>query len=150
MKGYLASHFFDTFGFEGTKRLAEKIRKETGIDLYVPQENSDINDKTKEGITEEAIFLADYERLKEADILIACIDGVEIDSGVACEIGLYTGLIINEKQSQRKIIGLYSDMRRYGDGYNRMYKNLFVKGAILKHGVLCSSEDEIIREIREV
>ena len=46
MKAYLASFFFDKFGYEGTKKLAEDIRKAVpNIDLYVPQENDEINDK---------------------------------------------------------------------------------------------------------
>lgn len=154
VKGYLATFFFDIFGFEGTKALAEKIRKETGIELYVPQENGEINNKEQEGITAGDIFQADVDRLKESDILIGYLDGVEIDSGVSAEIGYFTALIEMEKTHiirtrPRLIIGIYTDMRKFGDGDNRMYKNLFTKGAIMKNGKLAYTIDEVIKAINE-
>lgn len=151
MKAYLASHFFDTFGFEGTKRLAEEIRKAVpGIDLYVPQENGEINDKKNNdsNITSEAIYKADRDKLLSSHILIACIDGVEIDSGVACEIGLFSGVLETEKlhdsKSNRFIIGLYSDIRQHGTGINQMYKNQFVLGAIESNGTIVSTTQELV------
>ena len=152
IRGYLATFFFDIFGYEGTERLAERIRKETGIALYVPQENKSINDKSKEGITAVDIFNADVDRLKNTDLLIALIDGVEIDSGVSAEIGYFSAMMEYERTHvisvrPKKIIGLYTDIRKFGDGDNRMYKNLFTKGAILRNGELAYTVDELIEYI---
>lgn len=156
MKVYLASHFFDTFGAEGTKNLAHQIRRLIPhIDLYVPQENGSINDKKANdaSITAEAIYTADRDQLLSSDILIACIDGVEIDSGVACEVGLFSGLIETEKlhkDPKRTIIGLYTDSRQHGTGDNHMYKNQFVVGAIKHHGVIVSTISELLLALKDI
>ena len=151
MKAYLASFFFDKFGYEGTKKLADDIRKAVpNIDLYVPQENDEINDKEANDstITAQAIYDADTSKLLASQVLIACIDGVEIDSGVACEIGVFAGCLdtlaqLKLRHTPKYIIALYSDMRRNGTGDNRMYKNLYVKGAIEKYGAVVSTTEEV-------
>lgn len=92
---YLASHFFDAGGTMKTQFLADNIRSEFGdkVEVYLPHENGDINDKTKavNYVTDVDIARADNERLLESDILIADMDGVEIDSGVSAEIGVVAG-----------------------------------------------------------
>lgn len=156
MKAYLASHFFDTFGYEGTRNLAHQIRcLMPEMDLYVPQENGEINDKQANdaSITAESIYKADRDRLLSSDILIAYIDGVEIDAGVACEIGLFSGLIETEKlheDPKRTIIGLYTDSRQHGTGDNHMYKNQFVVGAIKQNGTIVSSLTELLLTLQEM
>lgn len=159
LKGYLASHFFDIFGFEGTAKLAEKIRKECPyLDLYVPQENGEINDKENNDsdITAEKIYMADTDELLSSQILIAYLDGVEVDSGVACEVGIMAGHLetldsLSEhfqfNYTPKLIIGIYSDMRRKGTGDNHMYKNLFVLGAVEKFGVVVENFDQVVEAI---
>lgn len=157
MKAYLATFFFDYFGFEGTKRLAAEIRLNIpGIDLYVPQENASINSKkdNDSNITTETIYVADRDRLLNSDILIACIDGVEIDSGVSGEIGMLAGfqealIKYGIPHKPKKIILFYSDMRQDGLGDNHMYKNLFTKGAGEHFGVTVRTVQDIICEIKK-
>ena len=72
------------------KELRELFNKHNlTLDLYVPQENLAINDKNSYA---DSIMIADGDDafLNESDFVIAVIDGVEIDSGVACEIGVAT------------------------------------------------------------
>lgn len=154
LKGYLATHFFDLFGFEGTAKLAEQIRKETPLKLYVPQENGDINDKENNDgiITDEAIYYADMRELLSSQILIAYLDGVEIDSGVSAEIGMFCGSLetleaLGFGHSPKLILGIYTDMRKDGTGDNRMYKNLFVKGGVKRWGKVVHTIDDLINEI---
>lgn len=151
MKVYLASFFFDAFGYEGTKKLAERIRETIPeVNLYVPQENDEINDKTANDstITSTQIFQCDTDELLSSQVLVACLDGVEIDAGVACEVGVFSGCLetlaqLNLVHTPKYIIGLYSDMRRDGTGDNRMYKNQYVKGAVEKYGAVVDSIDDI-------
>lgn len=156
IKIYLASFFFDESGLEFTERLAKRLETEfPDVKLYVPHRNAAINDKkaNDKSITSTAIYAIDTKELLESDILLADIDGVEIDSGVATEIGVAAGW--NEANKNRAhakpiyIIGLYTDMRQYGTGENRMYKNLYVIGAIKKHGVLVSSTEKLIPLLTE-
>jgi nucleoside 2-deoxyribosyltransferase len=142
MKGYLANGLFTIGDRLVNEIIASELRyayyNHTGqhLDLYVPQENDAINDKTAyaDSVT---IAKADTERLMKSDFLVAVLDGVEIDSGVAAEIGMFftTG---------KPIFALYSDIRQEGrhnkqkldalinDGTENqfMYRNLFVIGLI--------------------
>lgn len=156
MKGYLASHFFNEAGFNYTKEISQKIKNEIPeLDLYVPQENDEINDKetNDDTITAALIAKGDNYYLKNSNILIANIDGVEIDSGVSAEIGYLAGLIEAEKDLENRIpriiIGLYTDMRQDGTGENFFYINLYTKGLIELNGTLVRDIDQLIEEIKE-
>ncbi|MFV0519146.1 MAG: nucleoside 2-deoxyribosyltransferase [Lachnospirales bacterium] len=107
-----------------------------------------MNDKSdsSKAVTSLDIFKADTDKLSESDILIANLDGgLEIDSGVACEIGYFNALCQND--SSKKIIGLVSDVRwnasngAVGEQHG-VYKNLYVIGAIKDKGILVENKSE--------
>lgn len=149
-KGYLANGLFGLGDRLVNELVAKEIRNSLpGVDLYVPQENAAINDKNAYADS-LLIASADIEALKESDFLVAVIDGVEIDSGVAAEIGAFSML-------NRPIYALYTDTRQQGrentkkiealiaDGTENqfMYRNLFVIGLIKQHGVIVGSIEEL-------
>lgn len=164
MKAYLANGLFSEADQLYNKHLAAKIRDNfPNIDLYVPQENAALNDKS--GYANSlAIFDGDNFYLDSADLMIAVIDGVEIDSGVAVEIGRFVALKEFDKSKNRNIFGIYSDIRQQGrtnsqkidaliaDGSENqfMYRNLYVIGAIKANGFLVSSSDELIEKMKYV
>ena len=86
---YLAGSMFCEADRMYNAILAERIRQRVGdlIDLYVPQENLSINDKTK-CADSHAIFWGDYNRLQNTDIFIARIDGDIPPSGTSAEVGI--------------------------------------------------------------
>lgn len=86
---YLAGSMFCEADRMYNALLAEKIRERVGdkINLYVPQENMSINDKTKCANSHD-IFWGDYNRLQNTDIFIARIDGDIPPSGTSAEIGI--------------------------------------------------------------
>lgn len=141
MKAYLANGLFGIGDRLVNEKLAKEVRKEMeGIDLYLPQENAAINDKSAFADS-KAIARADIDKLKESDFLIAIIDGVEVDSGVAAEVGAFY-------MTGKPIYALYSDVRQLGrnneekidalieDGTENqfMYRNLFLIGIIKESG----------------
>lgn len=142
MKGYLASHFFNDAMFRWTEDLAQYIETNTDLDLYVPQRNADINDKKNNDatITDIKISQADTQRLKEANILIANLDGLTIDDGVSAEIMAHGIMAEFEKDNNidfpRLIIGIITDMRYIGTGENKLYRNLMIIGKVKEHGHL--------------
>lgn len=142
MKGYLASHFFNDAMFRWTEDLASYIEAKTELDLYVPQRNADINDKKNNDatITDIKISQADTAHLKEANILIANLDGLTIDDGVSAEImahGVMRELEMENKiKFPRMIIGIITDMRYQGTGENKLYRNLMIIGKVKEHGNL--------------
>ncbi|MFF5993653.1 nucleoside 2-deoxyribosyltransferase [Lysinibacillus sp. KU-BSD001] len=157
MKAYLANGLFSIGDRYVNQYLAAEIRKAVeGIDLYVPQENDAINDKSAYADS-LAIAEADLQSLQASDVLIAVIDGGEIDSGVAAEIGVFSTL-------NRPIIALFSDVRQQGrdnhkkiealiaDGVENqfIYRNLFVIGLVKRTGVIVSTVEEVVEEMKKL
>lgn len=153
MKVYLANGLFNLADYNLNQLIASNLRdKVEGIDLFVPQE-ADINDKNSYADSKK-IFNLDFENVESSDLMIAVIDGVEVDSGVACEIGIARALDI-------PIIGLYTDMRQMGTNNDLkinalkedsvenqfMYRNLFVVGAIKSNGVIVNNLDDLVEEV---
>lgn len=158
MKAYLANGLFSIGDRLVNEMVAKEVREAIpGIDLYLPQENASINDKTAYA---DSVFIAeaDMDKLKESDFLIAIIDGVEIDSGVSAEIGAFY-------MTDRPIFALYSDTRQQGRDNDKkidalvkdstenqfMYRNLFVIGLIKKSGGgVYSTIEELVESVEEV
>ncbi|MCR2043817.1 nucleoside 2-deoxyribosyltransferase [Anaerosalibacter massiliensis] len=161
MKGYFASHFFNDAVFRWTEEVASYIEDETGIAMYVPQRNAEINDKRENDniITDIKIAQADTLELKKANILFACLDGLTIDDGVAGEV-MGFGLIkeMEEEYSivtkkPRLIIGIITDMRWQGTGDNHLYRNLMILGKVREHGYIVEGypgEDDYKKEIVKI
>ncbi|MEB2298577.1 nucleoside 2-deoxyribosyltransferase [Lysinibacillus xylanilyticus] len=156
MKAYLANGLFSLGDRLVNEQLAAAIREAVpGIELYVPQENDAINDKTAYADS-LAIAQADLEMLQNSDVLVAVLDGVEIDSGVAAEIGAFAML-------DRPIVGVFTDVRQQGrdnmmkiealvrDGIENqfVYRNLFVIGLIKRTGVITTSIAEAVQAVQK-
>ncbi len=141
-KIYFASPLFDEASRDWNEKVVNEIRRKFDVEIYLPQENAEINDKGNSDvqITSVDIFNLDTEKLADADVLIANLDGgLEIDSGVACEIGYFASLCSKNKSKQ--IVGLLSDVRwnaKNGSATEQhgVYKNLYVVGAVKKYGTL--------------
>jgi nucleoside 2-deoxyribosyltransferase len=156
MKAYLANGLFGMGDRLLNSLIASEIRKEIqGIDLYVPQENDAINDKSSYADS-IAIAKADMDKLRESEFLIAVIDGVEIDSGVAAEIGAFYMM-------DKPIFALYTDVRQQGRDNNKkiealindstenqfVYRNLFVIGLIKQgEGNIYSTVEDLVEGIK--
>ncbi|MFJ5765570.1 nucleoside 2-deoxyribosyltransferase [Lysinibacillus sp. NPDC093210] len=156
MKAYLANGLFSLGDRLVNEHLASAIRQAIpDIELYVPQENDAINDKTAYADS-LAIAEADLAMLQKSDVLVAVLDGVEIDSGVAAEIGAFAML-------NRPIVGVFTDVRQQGrenmmkiealirDGIENqfVYRNLFVIGLIKRNGVITSSINDAVIAVQE-
>lgn len=157
MKAYLANGLFSLGDRLVNERLASAIRQAIPeIELYVPQENDAINDKTAYADS-LAIAEADLVMLQKSDVLVAVLDGVEIDSGVAAEIGAFAML-------NRPIVGVFTDVRQQGrenmmkiealirDGIENqfVYRNLFVIGLIKRNGVITTSINDAVLAVQEL
>lgn len=165
MKAYLANGLFSEADARYNEFLGTKIRKAIpGIELYIPQENAALNDKNAYANSTD-IFHGDNSYLDQAELLIVVIDGVEIDSGVAAEIGRFTALYDCEikqfGQSNKKIYALYTDVRLNGrnntkkidalieDGTENqfVYRNLYAVGAIKSIGKIFNSSDMLFKHL---
>lgn len=153
MKIYFANDLFNDATLAYNKMVVEEIeRTYPHVEVYLPQRNDTINDKTAYADS-KMIADADLEELYSSDVLIAVLDSD--DSGVALEIGAY-------EHTKLPIIGIYTDTRRvaFGNedkkdaiemiGENQVsYTNLMVVGVIKRNGHLVGSHEKAIKILRQ-
>ncbi|MFD2728491.1 nucleoside 2-deoxyribosyltransferase [Enterococcus camelliae] len=147
---YFAAPLFSESESLFNAHLAQTIRERyPQHTIYLPQENGDINDKQAYADS-KMIALADTEEVKKSQLMIALLDGLTIDPGVASEIGIAYA-------SNIPIIGLYTDSRQQGAtntkkinalktiGENQFhYVNLYTIGLIKLNGEIFHSTTELL------
>ena len=136
---YLAGDMF-TYGGQVVMNYIQKVLQEEleklGLDefyeIYNPAANTEINDKSKFN-SNTAILRGDYARLKNTDVLIACMDnddmGMALEIGIAWERGvpivqLLTDMRLQGADSQEKRDAIKEDVYQN----NFLYKNQMVTG----------------------
>ena len=156
MKAYLANSLYSESDLRYNAFLAAEMRIAiTGLDLYNPQENLDINDKLSYADS-KMIVNQDDGHLYSADFVIAVIDGPsDVDTGVACVIGVAATL-------EKPIFALYTDSRQLGrNNTNKLqalvkdstenqfvYRNLYVIGKIKQsNGGIYSTLEDLVEAI---
>lgn len=154
MKIYFANALFSQAELNYNAQLAAKIRQlDQTIDLYLPQENDSINDKQAYADS-KMIAQADTEKLLASDLMVAVLDGLSIDNGVASEIGVAYAKEI-------PIIGLYTDTRQQGSSNQQKlqalgqiaenqfhYVNLYTTGLIKLNGTIVNSEADLLEAVK--
>lgn len=172
MKIYLANGLFTVADRAFNEMIYNKLR-EAGHDVYAPQFNLAINDKTKSA-TSIPIYEGDTEKLKWCDVLVAVLDGQDL--GVASEVGWVAGYnevksaleadalrYGDEPPAKKKIIGIWTDnrdasktyseekntdMKDYGLAESQYpYLNLYTVGCVKKYGTIVDSIDKVLKEL---
>jgi nucleoside 2-deoxyribosyltransferase len=128
MKVFLATPLFNEAEREFNSEIAKKLR-EKGFEVWLAQEAPFIQQGTHK--EKKMIYEGDILALKECDMVVTVLDGMEVDSGVAYEMGYAKAL-------GKPIIGLKTDYRTF----SKMEKvNLMLEVSLIK---ICKSVDEII------
>ncbi len=136
-------------------RLAQKLR-EAGFEVYCPNENDEINDKTRDDITAEKIYSSDLAELMNMNVFLC---QVSEDSGTMWEAGFFDCLSrLMDKQKYYGVIGLATDIRlqtkpnpeKNGVDNQSMYLNQFVIGGLKESLGVFLDEDEMIQQLRAV
>ncbi|MDB1652338.1 nucleoside 2-deoxyribosyltransferase [Enterococcus durans] len=154
MNIYFAAPLFAKSDLLYNAMLVKKIRAVSeDLTVYLPQENEAINDKTAYADS-KMIALADTEKVLESDLMIALLDGLTIDAGVASEIGVAYAKGI-------PVIGLYTDSRQQGGSHPKKlealqqvaenqfhYLNLYTVGLIKLNGSIVSDEIELLEALK--
>ena len=154
-KIYFASPLFSEMEKSYNEKLVLSIRETySEIDVYVPQEQGEINDKTAYADS-MAIAKYDTEALLASQLMVAILDGSTIDVGVATEIGV-------AYQAGIPIIGLYTDSRQQGATNPQKlaalqevaesqfsYVNLYTVGLIKMNGAIYSTSEDFITAIKD-
>lgn len=154
-KAYYAAPLFAQMELRYNTFLTDMIKKAyPELDIYIPQEQGDINDKNAYA---DSVMIAKYDTdaLLASDVMIAVLDGPTIDVGVATEIGV-------AYQANIPVIGLYTDSRQQGATNQQKlnalqevaesqfsYVNLYTVGLIKTNGVILTNEEDLITKIGE-
>lgn len=109
MKAYIAGALFSKEERIFLEEIA-KICKDIGLDTFLPHRDAGLGEDTEE------IFKKDFLGLDECDVLVAVLNGTDVDSGTAWEIGY-------AYSKRKKIIGIIDDIRIDKDRLNVMIAN---------------------------
>lgn len=130
---YLAAPLFSEAELGFNRMLRNEIRS-SGFNVFLPQEDSN-NVKGRDD-RQKIIFGKNEAALKRSDIIIAVVDGADVDSGTAWEIGYAYAL-------GKPILGLRTDFRTLGiEGT----VNLMIE----KSAVLCKSIPELLNRLKSL
>ena len=167
IKIYLAAPIFSESDRLYNEMLACKIEKELPqVDLYVPQRNKDINDKTK-CATAEDITKGDFDNnLDHADIVVARVDGDVPPIGTTLEIGYFCRRcqedIEKHGKTNKRIFSLYTDSREPSHTVNDAkvnmlhefaesqfsYINLLLVGALKRYGEMFYQMNDLVASLK--
>lgn len=130
---YLAAPLFSEAERDFNSKLRDKI-KSAGFNVFLPQEDS--NNIKDEKNRQEIIFNKNVAAIERSDIIAAVIDGTDVDSGTAWEIGYAFA-------RRKTIIGLRTDFRTLGiEGT----VNLMIERSV----ILCASITELLNRLKSL
>lgn len=150
---YFASPLFSNMELAYNAKVVDMIREAyPNVRVFLPQEADEINDKNNYADS-KMIAKYDTKAVMNSDLLIAVLDGLTIDPGVASEVGVAYAKGI-------PCIGLFTDPRVNGfenkDKINALaeigesqfpYVNLYTVGLIKLNGEVVGSEAQLIEVI---
>ena len=145
-KIYIAGPLFSShersFLEEIVKTLSEKLTIDPIRDVFLP--HRDAGEVDVHGKKRGPIFDEDMRRLEEADIIIALLDGIDVESGTCIELGYAYA-------REKEIFGILTDFRKWdekGDikDVNLMVWGICIKGSRIYKGI----NNELILNLKKV
>ncbi len=129
---YLAAPLFSEAERDFNRKLRDEI-KNAGFSVFLPQEDSN---NVKGEKRQEIIFNKNLKAIENSDIIVAVVDGTDIDSGTAWEIGYASA-------KGKPVIGLRTDFRTLGiEGR----VNLMIERSI----IFCTSIQELLDRLKRL
>ena len=132
MKIFLAAPLFCESEREFNSKIAERLRT-AGFEAWMAQEAAFY--KKGPSHVKSKIFKNDLLALRTSDLVVALLDGVDVDTGVAFELGYAHAL-------GKPLIGLKTDSRTFS---KKEEVNLMIEVPLKK---LCRSTDELIKNLK--
>lgn len=156
---YFAGPLFTPYEREFISSCAARLRAE-GFEVFVPHEQPEKRtpeEKLRYQRLDErekavAVYETDYAGLKWANVVVALLDGPQVDDGTASEIGVFAQMIAEHPAEKKAILGLATDMRiasrdARGEGKGLNY---FTVGAIYKYGDVYTSLEDVVAALRRI
>lgn len=134
MKVFLAAPLFSEAERDFNSKVAKRLR-DRGFEVWLAQESPFIHEGTSK--EKKKIYEKDISALKACDVVVAVLDGVEVDSGVAFEMGYAVA-------TGKPVIGLKTDRR----AFSKMEDvNLMLEVPLIK---LCNTIEEVLTELKSI
>lgn len=131
---YLASALFSEAERNYNRFVADAL-KQLGLEIFLPQDGVKDNGQlilTKKSMGE--IFKKDVSEIDKCDFIVAIIEGTDIDSGTAWEIGYAYA-------TKKPVFGLRTDSRIFGGDE---HCNLMIEESIY----FCKSLEELLEYVK--
>lgn len=140
---YIAGPLFSQAERDFLVRMTDELSRATGLDpitdFFLP--HRDAGDIGVAG-TRTDIFSEDLRMLDEASVVVALLEGPDVDSGTAVEIGYAYA-------KGKKIFGLLTDFRAYLEGQEKPSKiNNMVWGVCEQGRTIFGSLDDLAKAVR--
>lgn len=130
---YLAAPLFSEAELDFNRKLRDEM-KNSGFNVFLPQEDSN-NVKDRDD-RHKIIFSKNEAAIEKSDMIVAVVDGADVDSGTAWEIGYAYA-------RGKPILGLRTDFRTLGiEGT----VNLMIERSV--H--LCKSIPELLNRLKSL
>jgi nucleoside 2-deoxyribosyltransferase len=130
---YLAAPLFSEAELDFNRMLRDQIIS-SGFNVFLPQEDSN-NVKDRDD-RQMIIFSKNEAAIEKSDMIVAVVDGADVDSGTAWEIGYAYA-------RGKTILGLRTDFRTLGiEGT----VNLMIERSVL----LCKSIPELLNRLKSL
>jgi nucleoside 2-deoxyribosyltransferase len=133
-KIYLSGPLFSAGEIAWGERFSALLREHlTDMEVIWPHEI--VPDRA----VQEGIFRANLKALDECDLMVAVLDGAQVDDGTAWEIGYFFS-------QGKKILGIRTDFRRAGESEESRV-NLMIERSCV---TVASSTDELYIELERL
>lgn len=100
---YLAGALFSEAERDFNKKL-QRMMLDLGFDVFLPQEDAEDNKDQRIDRNQSSIFNNCFSGLQKSDMVVTVLDGVDVDSGTAWELGYAYA-------QGKKIVGIRTDFR---------------------------------------
>lgn len=145
MRLYIAGPLFTpyqrAFHAENVRRL-----REAGHECFVPQEQEH-NARQSKSVPQQ-VFQVDLAGVQWANVLVALLDGPDVSSGTACEMGIFYELALHDPQKMGMLGILTDDRPRLRNTSNVGESiNFFTLGCLEKIGKVYPSVDGVIEHL---
>ena len=139
---YIAAPLFSEMERNYIDKIVHKISKNLNLneieDFYVPHRDNTYD------YSESQIYDTNIKNLEDCDIMIAILDGKDVDSGTAFEIGYF------EAQS-KTVLGLLTDTRSYNEDFEFNLKpNTMIFGSLNYGNLIFDNIDDLVGDLYEV
>jgi len=147
MRLYIAGPLFTPYHRDFHAANVRRLR-EAGHECFVPQEQEH-NARQSKSVPEQ-VFHVDLAGVQWANVLVALLDGPDVSSGTACEMGIFYELALHDPL-KKGMLGILTDdrprLRNTSDVGESI--NFFTLGCLEKVGKVYHSVEGVIEHLAQ-